>query len=134
MITAYCVGLRLHVAHCVGRRLQVAYCVGSVVRTRVVVVGERRDRRDGRQRAGPRGDRRRLLGEQGTERQHCWGGDAVGDRVGKWSRIQQHGTITVDGVAPGFDQSLHQHGQLLFNLGEHLGCIAVKPTVLRKQL
>jgi hypothetical protein len=40
---------------------------------------------------------------------------------------QRHGAIAVDGVAPGFDQSLHQHGQLLFNLGEHLGRIAVKP-------
>jgi hypothetical protein len=38
---------------------------------------------------------------------------------------QRHGAIAVDGVAPGFDQSLHQHGQLLFNLSEHLGRIAV---------
>ena len=81
--------------------------VGSVVRARAVVVGERRDRRVGRQRARPLGDRRRLLGEQGTERQHCKGGDAVGDWVGKRGMTQRHGTITVDGVAAAFDQSLH---------------------------
>jgi hypothetical protein len=68
-----------------------------------------------------------VLGEQGTEWQHCRGGDAVGDCVVKWSRIQRHGTITVNGVTASFDKPLYQHGQLLLNLGEHLGRIAVKP-------
>ncbi len=105
--------------------------VGSVVRTRVVVVGERRDRRDGRQRARPLGDRRRLLGEQGMERQHCR--DAVSDRVGKRGMIQRRGTITVDGVAAGFDKPLHQHGQLLLNLSKNLGRTTAKPCVWKRR-
>jgi hypothetical protein len=39
------------------------------------------------------------------------------------------GTITVDGITAGFDKPLHQHGQLLFDLGKHLGGIATKPRV-----